>query len=108
MIVPVVFISHLPFPILLPMFRFSKENKETIDPSSYMPFGMGPRNCIGMRFAIVSMKLVVVELLQRFSVTSCEETQVPVELENQGFLMPKTPIKLKLVPRTSKGISAEQ
>ncbi|XP_031417642.1 cytochrome P450 3A27-like [Clupea harengus] len=88
--------------------RFSKENKETIDPYSYMPFGMGPRNCIGMRFAIVSMKLVVVELLQRFSVTSCEETQVPVELENQGLLMPKTPIKLKLVPRTSKGISAEQ
>ncbi|KAG5278346.1 hypothetical protein AALO_G00097960 [Alosa alosa] len=81
--------------------RFSKENKESIDPYTYMPFGLGPRNCIGMRFALVSMKLVVVEVLQRFTVATCEETQVPVELDNQGLLAPKEPIKLKLIPRTS-------
>ncbi|XP_041959594.1 cytochrome P450 3A27-like [Alosa sapidissima] len=81
--------------------RFSKENKESIDPYTYMPFGLGPRNCIGMRFALVSMKLVVVEVLQRFTVATCEETQVPMELDNQGLLAPKEPIKLKLIPRTS-------
>uniref|UniRef100_A0A672ZD81 unspecific monooxygenase n=1 Tax=Sphaeramia orbicularis TaxID=375764 RepID=A0A672ZD81_9TELE len=80
--------------------RFSKENKETIDPYSYMPFGTGPRNCIGMRFALVMMKLAVVEILQRYSFSTCEETEIPFEMDIQGLLMPKRPIKLKLVPRS--------
>lgn len=58
------------------MNRFTKGNKESIDPYMYMPFGLGPRNCIGMRFAQVTMKLAIVEILQRFDVSVCEETQV--------------------------------
>lgn len=27
--------------------RFSEERKHTIVPSTYLPFGSGPRNCIG-------------------------------------------------------------
>ncbi|KAM9454125.1 cytochrome P450 3A27-like [Clarias gariepinus] len=56
--------------------RFTKENKESIKPYAYMPFGLGPRNCIGMRFAHVAMKLAVVEVLQRFDVSLSEETKV--------------------------------
>uniref|UniRef100_A0AAY4B9K4 Cytochrome P450 3A n=1 Tax=Denticeps clupeoides TaxID=299321 RepID=A0AAY4B9K4_9TELE len=82
--------------------RFSKENKESIDPYVYMPFGAGPRNCIGMRFALVVIKLAAVELLQRYSFVTCEETQVPLELDFQGLLTPKKPVKLKMVPRDSK------
>ncbi|XDV17065.1 hypothetical protein PO909_016511 [Leuciscus waleckii] len=84
--------------------RFTKGNKETIDPYMYMPFGLGPRNCIGMRFAQVTMKLVIVEILQRFDVSVCAETQVPLELGVSGFLAPKDPIKLKLKPRTASDI----
>ncbi|KAM6976475.1 cytochrome P450 3A40-like [Aplochiton taeniatus] len=79
--------------------RFSEENKDTIDPYSYLPFGAGPRNCIGMRFAQVLMKLAVVEVFQKFSFITCKETHIPMELGNDGFTSPKTPIKLKLVPR---------
>nr|XP_040042234.1 cytochrome P450 3A40-like isoform X5 [Gasterosteus aculeatus aculeatus] len=79
--------------------RFSKENKDSIDPYTYMPFGAGPRNCIGMRFALVMMKLAMVEILQRFSFSVCKETEIPLEMDVQGLLMPKRPIKLKLVPR---------
>ncbi|XP_049900773.1 cytochrome P450 3A40-like [Epinephelus moara] len=80
--------------------RFSKENKESIDPYTYMPFGAGPRNCIGMRFALVMMKLAMVEILQRYSFAVCKETEIPLEMDIQGLLMPKRPIKLKLVPRS--------
>ncbi|XP_029102591.1 cytochrome P450 3A30-like [Scleropages formosus] len=79
--------------------RFCKENKESIDPYAYMPFGAGPRNCIGMRFAIVLIKLAIVEILQNFSIVTCKETVIPLELDVQGFLRPKHAVKLKLVPR---------
>uniref|UniRef100_A0A8C6NQC7 unspecific monooxygenase n=1 Tax=Nothobranchius furzeri TaxID=105023 RepID=A0A8C6NQC7_NOTFU len=75
--------------------RFSKANKEKIDPYTYMPFGAGPRNCIGMRFALVMMKLAIVEILQRYSFSVCKETEIPIEMDIQGLLMPKRPIKLK-------------
>uniref|UniRef100_A0A3P8ZVA0 unspecific monooxygenase n=1 Tax=Esox lucius TaxID=8010 RepID=A0A3P8ZVA0_ESOLU len=81
--------------------RFSKENKESIDPYSYMPFGAGPRNCIGMRFALIMIKLAMVEILQSYTFTACEETQIPLEMDIQGLLMPKQPIKLKLEPRSN-------
>nr|XP_046193754.1 cytochrome P450 3A27-like [Oncorhynchus gorbuscha] len=81
--------------------RFSKENKEPIDPNTYMPFGAGPRNCIGMRFALIMIKLAMVEILQSFTFSVCDETEIPLEIDNQGFLMPKRPIKLRLDPRSN-------
>jgi cytochrome P450 len=60
----------------LPLSRFSKENKEPIDPYTYMPFGVGPRNCIGMRFALIMIKLAMVEILQSFTFSVCDETEV--------------------------------
>ncbi|MCJ8748304.1 hypothetical protein PDJAM_G00163250 [Pangasius djambal] len=79
--------------------RFTQENKESIDPYTYMPFGLGPRNCIGMRFAIVAMKLAVVEILQRFDISLSEETKVPLKLSKTGLLAPEQPIKMIFTPR---------
>ncbi|XP_029012836.1 cytochrome P450 3A27-like [Betta splendens] len=79
--------------------RFSKENKDNIDPYAYMPFGAGPRNCIGMRFALLMMKLAIVEILQKFTIVTCKETEIPLTLGNDAFLSPKNPIKVKLQPR---------
>ncbi|CAO2630636.1 Cytochrome P450 3A1 [Lemmus lemmus] len=56
--------------------RFSKENKGSINPYVFMPFGNGPRNCIGMRFALMMMKLAITKVLQNFSFQPCKETQV--------------------------------
>ncbi|XP_053131997.1 cytochrome P450 3A29-like isoform X2 [Hemicordylus capensis] len=87
--------------------RFSKENKESINPYAYLPFGAGPRNCIGMRFAVLTMKVAIAVLMQHFSFRVCKETPIPLEMDNQAFLVPKTPILLKLVPRDSPQKSEE-
>nr|XP_013811097.1 PREDICTED: cytochrome P450 3A8-like isoform X2 [Apteryx mantelli mantelli]XP_013811098.1 PREDICTED: cytochrome P450 3A8-like isoform X3 [Apteryx mantelli mantelli] len=79
--------------------RFSKENKGSIDPYTYLPFGAGPRNCIGMRFALLTLKVAVVVLLQNFSFRPCKDTPIPLVLDTQGFMQPKQPIILKMVPR---------
>ncbi|NXB95233.1 CP3AL protein, partial [Vidua chalybeata] len=81
--------------------RFSKENRESIDPYTYLPFGAGPRNCIGMRFALLILKVAIVSLLQHFTFQTCKETQMPIKLSSVGLLTPEKPIILKLVPRTS-------
>ncbi|XP_051801041.1 cytochrome P450 3A30-like [Acanthochromis polyacanthus] len=80
--------------------RFCKENKDSIDPYTYMPFGLGPRNCIGMRFALVMIRLALVEILRKYNFTVCKETEIPLELDIQGLVAPKRPIKLKLTPRS--------
>uniref|UniRef100_A0A8C0IMM3 unspecific monooxygenase n=1 Tax=Chelonoidis abingdonii TaxID=106734 RepID=A0A8C0IMM3_CHEAB len=80
--------------------RFSKENRESIDPYIFLPFGAGPRNCIGMRFALLSLKVAMIVLLQRFYFRICKDTLIPLVLDTKGFLQPKKPIILKMVPRT--------
>jgi cytochrome P450 len=79
--------------------RFSKKNKDSIDPYIFMPFGNGPRNCLGMRFALMNMKVALIRVLQNFTFKPCKETQIPMKLSKQGFLQAEKPIVLKAVPR---------
>ncbi|UYV83456.1 Cyp6a9 [Cordylochernes scorpioides] len=56
--------------------RFLPENKDSIIPFTYMPFGLGPRNCIAQRFAQMEVKVALVQLLQRFQFSRCPRTTV--------------------------------
>uniref|UniRef100_A0A2K5WRH1 unspecific monooxygenase n=1 Tax=Macaca fascicularis TaxID=9541 RepID=A0A2K5WRH1_MACFA len=79
--------------------RFSKKNNDNIDPYIYTPFGSGPRNCIGMRFALMNMKLAIIRVLQNFSFKPCKETQIPLKLRLGGLLQTEKPIVLKIESR---------
>lgn len=70
--------SFQSYSFMFSVIRFSKENRENIDPYTYLPFGAGPRNCIGMRFALLVVKVAVVALLQNFSFRPCKDTPVRI------------------------------
>ncbi|XP_067911913.1 cytochrome P450 3A21-like [Heterodontus francisci] len=81
--------------------RFSKANRESRDPYIFLPFGMGPRNCIGMRFAQPTMKMALASVLQRMTFVPCKETAITLELEVTRVLHSKEPIILKFMPRVN-------
>lgn len=56
--------------------RFSDENKKTRDSAAFIPFGIGPRSCIGMRFALIEIKLFLSSILLKYRFVPCEKTPV--------------------------------
>ncbi|XP_063618744.1 uncharacterized protein LOC134791626 [Cydia splendana] len=77
--------KYFPNPLKFDPERFSEENKHTIQPFTYMPFSLGPRNCIGSRFALCEVKVMVYRLVQHYVLTPCEKTTIPCELAKDSF-----------------------
>lgn len=90
---------YYPEPLLFNPERFSDENKDSIPQYAYMPFGLGPRNCIGERFGILQVKVGLINFLREHSVETCDETMKEIEFHRLAMLV--APIK-KIVLRIKK------
>ncbi|MBB6467680.1 cytochrome P450 [Aminobacter carboxidus] len=55
--------------------RFHPENRDKIDRYQYLPFGAGPRVCIGMSFAMQEAIIALAILLSRFRFDTTAETK---------------------------------
>nr|AFI45033.1 cytochrome P450 CYP6DE3 [Dendroctonus ponderosae] len=57
--------------------RFSPENKATRPDIAWMPFGEGPRQCLGMRFGMLQSKVALASLLHKFRFTLSKAMKPP-------------------------------
>ncbi len=62
--------------------RFDDERKHEIIQGSYVPFGIGPRICIGSRFALMEAKLLLFNVLRKFTINVCDKTPKKIELKS--------------------------
>ncbi|KAK9745093.1 Cytochrome P450 [Popillia japonica] len=68
--------------------RFLGSNKESIVKYSYIPFGEGPRICIGMRFALFQTKVSIIKLVQNFKLSvNYDKTKLPIRIHPQGLIL---------------------
>jgi len=58
--------------------RFLPENKGGIKPGSYLGFGIGPRNCLGTRPALASVKLTLSRMIMKYELIAHERNYRPV------------------------------
>jgi cytochrome P450 len=77
--------------------RFTPEREKALPPHAYIPFGAGPRICIGNHFALMEGQLVLATLAQklRFELLS----KAPVETDPLVTLRPKGGLPVRVVSR---------
>jgi len=81
--------------------RFSPERSAGRPRHAYLPFGAGPRICIGAALALTECVLILATLAQRFAPVMASDA--PVELEQRVTLRPKGGLPMRLERRRPGG-----
>ncbi|XP_017078765.2 LOW QUALITY PROTEIN: cytochrome P450 9b2 [Drosophila eugracilis] len=91
---------YFPEPMKFDPERFSEERKGELVPYTYLPFGVGPRNCIGNRYALMQVKGMLYNLLLNYKIEASPRTTKDLWESARGFnFTPRSGFWMHLVPR---------
>ncbi|XP_066590353.1 cytochrome P450 6a2-like [Prorops nasuta] len=67
--------------------RFDPSVKSSIPKFTFLPFGEGPRICIGMRVGLLSAKAALFAILNNYSLEPSPRTQLPFRMDTNAFML---------------------
>jgi cytochrome P450 len=74
--------------------RFEDKARKERNPFAYLPFGGGPRKCIGSNMAIMQMLIIFTFLIRRYDFELVSDA--PVDISPMMILHPKDPIEMRV------------
>ncbi|XP_036333107.1 probable cytochrome P450 6a13 [Rhagoletis pomonella] len=87
---------YYPEPNKFDPMRFTPEAMEERHPMTFLPFGDGPRNCIGLRFGRMQVLIGLVMLLRKYRFSVAKTTPIPLVYDKAILLRaPKGMVELK-------------
>lgn len=66
--------------------RFTEENKSKRHQFAFLPFGEGPRICLGLRFGLMQAKVGLASLIKNFKFKYNSQTPYPIKYDPKSFL----------------------
>ncbi|XP_055696373.1 cytochrome P450 6a9-like [Lutzomyia longipalpis] len=60
--------------------RFTEDNIKARHPYAWLPFGEGPRICVGMRFGMMQTRVGLANFLSKYRVRTSPKTPIPIVL----------------------------
>ena len=81
--------------------RFNPNNEQSYPKFAYLPFGEGPRNCIGKRLALLVAKMTLITILRVLQFKKSADTEVPLDLSVGILTSPRNGIKLCIASNSS-------
>lgn len=77
--------------------RFTPDQIKNRHPMTFLGFGDGPRNCIGLRFGRMQTQIGLITLLKNYRFEVCSKTQIPMKFsETNPILSPEDGLHLKI------------
>lgn len=100
-VIPVYSIQHdpeyYPEPEKYKPERFSSEEVANRNPYTFLPFGEGPRVCIGLRFGMMQARIGLAILLKNYKFTPTPRTPSTIVFDKENFLLaPISGVYLKI------------
>ncbi|CAF0825035.1 unnamed protein product [Adineta ricciae] len=71
-----------------PNIFYPERHAEKRHPAAWMPFGIGPRSCIGIRFALMELKMCLIRLLGEYEILASDRIEEGFRREERLVIQP--------------------